>query len=59
MFLPVKKIANLDIILTYKFWLLPFIFGVLMSEYKFIERINEKLNAHSVFKFITYFLYYF
>lgn len=55
MFLPVKKIANLDIILTYKFWLLPFIFGVLMSEYKFIKRINEKLNAHAVFKFITYF----
>lgn len=55
MFLPVKKIANLDIILTYKFWLLPFIFGVLMSEYKFIKRKNEKLNAHAVFKFITYF----
>ena len=56
MFLPnIKFFGHIHIIFTYKYWLLPFIFGMILSEYKILEKISKALSDKSVLKFILYF----
>lgn len=56
MFLPnIKFWGHIHIIFTYKYWLLPFIFGMILSEYKVFEKMDDVLNGKKILKFILYF----
>lgn len=50
MFLPNIKTANLNIISTFKDWILPFTFGIIISEYHILEKLHKCLHKREILK---------